>query len=238
MEFLYSVLHVNTTSEYEKLLTGEIGDGYDKIIVEAEAHGNVLGQPKYFWSRSMNMIFRGKNGEVVMSPKKQSVSGTYNSGTGLLYGLPLVFKDYTVDYHGDAATDESDVYSIALWTHANRIVINDASDLSHQLYLKIDALKNLNQLKHLQLNLHRNTYKFVEVKTFLETLKSLETLTFGKTRRPGMELNEAELKEFAQKQAGLEKWEHKIDDNGIVFQLKLSWIQKVVNFFKKIFGWK
>lgn len=181
------------------------------------------------------MIFRGVDGEISMHPKDQWVFGTFNSSSGLLYGLPLVFKDYNVEYHGDASTDGSDVFSITSWTQAERILINDGHDLTHILLQHTEELKKLNQLKHLQLNIHRNTYKIVEVKKFIEALTKLESITFV-TKRSGIALNEEEFKEFTQNQAIPDKWELAINDNGVVFKPKRSWFQKVVDFFKKIFG--
>lgn len=239
IQFLFSVLQINTRDEFENFRTGKIGAGYDTIIFEASSHDNVLSQPKYFWSMSFHMIFRGVSGEITMNAKEQSVVAAFSSSTGPLFGLPVVYKDYNVELHGKASIDGSDVFSIASWTQANRIAIDDGNDLTHRLLQKIDELKPLNQLKHLQLNVHHRTYKTVDVKKFLDALTALESMTFG-TKRPGSELNEAELKEFVQNQTIADNWEHAINENGVVYKIKhkRTWYQKVVDFFKKIFGWK
>lgn len=236
------MLQINTTRDYEDLRTGQIGIGYDTVIVEASAHYNVLSQTKYFWSMPFNMKFRdGKGSEIIIHPKEQTVYATYRSGKGLANGLPIGFKEYNVDYIGQAMANGNDVVSILGWLHTNRLIIDDENDLTFILSLRLNELTAKDQLKHLKLNVHRRTYTKLQVKTFLDELSVLESITLV-TKRSVNGLNDVEFDEFIKNQEISDKWVQEIVDDGVVYKLKpkeaTGIIAAVKKFFRKIFGWK
>lgn len=238
------MLQINTTFQYEELRAGEIGIGYDVVIVEPSAHRSVLSQPKFFWSVPFNMKFRdGKGSEITINPKEQSVHATYRSGRGWTYGLPMIFKEYIIDFIGQAVADGSDIYTILEWKNTSRLAIDDENDLTFNLFERLNEMKAKEQLKHLKLNVHHRTYTKLQVKKFLEELPVLESITLV-TKRSVNGLNEEEFNEFVKNQEIPEKWEQKNFDDGVVYQLKPKKqptggiIEAIKNFFKKIFGWK
>lgn len=237
------MLQINTTLQYDALRTGKIGPGSDIVIVHPAAQMSVLSEPRYFWCVPFTMKFRdGKGSEVVINPKEQTVHATYRSGRGWTYGLPLIFKEYTVDFIGQASADGSDIHSILEWTHTNRLVIDDENDVTFSLFERLHEMKASHQLMHVKLNVHRRTYTKLQVKKFLETLTALESITFV-TKRSVNGLNDGEFNEFVKNQEISEKWEQKNLDDGVIYQLKpkkeeTGIIAAIKKFFKKIFGWK
>lgn len=218
--------------------SGKISVGYDKVIVKNTAHSNVFTQAKYFWSVPYKMNFtNGQGTEILIDPSVQGVTATFQTGQSLLLGLPLVYKEYNVNYHDQAVAGGSDVYSILDWVHATHLVVKDENDLIYSLFQRHDELKKLKHLKHLEINVNRGSYKRLQVKTFLSELPALESATFVTRRSSVNALNETESKEFAQIQEIPKKWTWTLNGSGVVYKLKRSEnvFTKIWNFLKKIF---
>lgn len=232
------IITISTSIQYEELRSGKISVGHDKVIVKNTAHPNVFAQAKYFWSVPYNMNFTdGQGTDILIDPKLQGVTATFQAGHSLLLGLPLVYKEYNINYRNQAVAGGSDVYSILDWIHATHLVVNDENDLIYSLFQRHEELKNLKHLKHLEFNVNRGTYKRLQVKTFLGVLPALESATFVTKRTSGNALSDTESKEFVQIQEIPKKWSWTFNGSGVVYKLKRNenLFTKIWNFLKKIF---
>lgn len=122
------------------------------------------------------------NNAIRLEPKARLVIADLESGEDLLLGLPHTYRIYIVRLSSNATATNEDLDYIVQWSNAEMLQISDASNsnIAYGLLQRLDAMKDLTQLKDIMLNIQRDSYKELNVTLFLDRLPALKSARFYK----------------------------------------------------------
>lgn len=122
------------------------------------------------------------NNAIRLEPKARLVIADLESGEDLLLGLPHTYRIYIVRLSSNATATNEDLDYIVQWSNAEMLQISDASNsnIAYGLLQRLDAMKDLTQLKDIMLNIQRDSYKELNITLFLNRLPALKSARFYK----------------------------------------------------------
>lgn len=200
----------------EQLQNGEIGSGYNHISIVSGAHPNILELPRQFANATAFAIIDfvdERNNAVRLEPQARLVIAELESGEDLLLGLPQAYRIYIMRLSSNAVATDADLDFIVQWKNAEVLQISDGpnSNVAYGLLERLDQMKEMHQLKDIKLNIQRQSYRELDVRSFLEQLQALKLARFYKSY-----LNKDERKDFMANLDLPDNWRHR-DRSGFIF---------------------
>lgn len=179
-------MSVSTPADFEALKKGHIGDVNDSVIIDWNAHPDILSQPIHFAHAQFSEIsfvdeFQMIGGNIItLHPSDRQAKTIFFSGENLTLGIPSDYAEYFLIYYQGATISEFDLDYVFKWTKATRLEVFDDSDsdVVYQLSKRIDEFSALTHLRKIAFNIHSETYGKLNLGSFLTKLPELKEATF------------------------------------------------------------
>lgn len=174
-------LAVTDPETFEALKQGRIGGEGDIVVVDWDAHPNVISLPVEFAHIPFNQIsFVGKPTEfgsntITLFPQRRQAGATFSSEENATHGIPPNYAEYLLTFYKGSIVFTDDLDYILQWKEATRLEIYDEvdNDVAFQFSQRVNDLSALVHLEKLVLNIHRDTYELLNLSAFLEKLSAL-----------------------------------------------------------------
>lgn len=168
------------------LKQGRIGSVDDVVVVDWDAHPNVLSLPIEFANKPYHVIsFVDRADEfgsntITLFPQRRRAGATFHSGANVTHGIPPNYSEYMLNFHTGSNVFTDNLDNILQWKEAKRLEIYDNmdNDVAFKLSQRVNDLSVFTKLRKLSLNIHRNTYQLLNLSAFLETLPVLKEAYF------------------------------------------------------------
>lgn len=118
-----------------------------------------------------------KGNRIEMNPSEGSVSATFRSGDGLIYGIPANYKRYYLEIPNTINVTSAEVDYIFQWKNAMELEISEENELPYRLALRFYKMTAMKQLWKFQFRIHRGSFAKLSIVRFLDRLPALEDLT-------------------------------------------------------------
>lgn len=177
-------IRISNPTDYKKLLNEEIViDPYGIIVVDWQAHPNILSQPKYLGDSVYPIIniedgpLPYQNNVIRLYTENKWLHAVFFSGSNLTYGMPQNYRNIHLYYAQNATCTEADLERLMTWQSARSIDIREASG-SAGVYLSQHAnqFQHFDELNFIGFLAHPQNYKDVKVGVIVENVERLHQL--------------------------------------------------------------
>lgn len=147
-------------------------------MVLAGAHQDVLSLPQqYPKSKWSALYFIDGESRVHLFGKAQSLFALFKTQTSASLGLPNIYKSYEIHFEG-IQVEQKEIEHILKFINVEHLLISDQSGVIWSLIERIEQLKELGHLKHLELSVPADSYQKLDLTIFLKHLPSLKVANF------------------------------------------------------------
>lgn len=172
-------MEINSVAEYNQFKTRRLLTKELVIHINQNAHPDILGEAKFFidWDQYQSITFEDSIGNSVrVVPVNPRIVAHFIGGENHLTRLPTNCKIYNIKIEGNAKVTDADIDAILKWQFATEIHIIDNTNVSNELFKRIDEMKCM-RLQKLTLTIQRE-YSGIHVNTFFEKFDYLEEVIF------------------------------------------------------------
>lgn len=171
---------INSIESYEQFKLGQIGHGFETVMIEELVHPNLLFDAKLFANNPQSLIKMTDidGNQVTLELRTRTVRAAYRSGRNLLAGLPENFDEYHVAAFDKASFTAADLDTMFRWKNVKRLRISGANDVAVKLTERINDFKELSYLENFAVDVSIKSYMQLNASKFLKGIKSLKVVGF------------------------------------------------------------
>lgn len=174
---------IDTPRAYEAFKRHEYAVNAPIVRIEAGAHANLLTEVKHFWNATNHLIRFGdidhRRNYVTLAPINRRIAADFHQGFNLTLGLPANYVNYTLTFSSNAIITVADMEHVLTWTSVRYLAISDECNVAQHFLKRIDALKAMQDLEMLRLDIHAYAMPAIILKPFFDTLAKLKRIDFA-----------------------------------------------------------
>lgn len=173
-------------------------------------------QPQHFANSTfatLTFTSTGNDTITIFPGRRGKAQVLFMKGENSLSGLPTRYFEYNISYVQSAKPTTENIDSILQWQRARKISIRDQDDVAISLTQRTDELKKLQQLSLLDLYMQHDTYDKLTVATFIQSLESLDEISFTRNN-----MTDAQMKEFEATNTVPPNWRSSISGECILYK--------------------